>query len=231
MELAVIAHRKGHEQELLALPVAFLYPWHITREHADLVHWIGFFDQTNSDSGARNRRCLFGVKSGGDLVCSVARSSSGPFLIESCYSAASRGSTTSHKTSKAYPHKMKRSGGGSSGGNTASCRKQIMYFSVVANDFLSLSRCIATADKRTCTRSGRQLRCLTPSIGVSQQWKCQSESQIQVPGRTGERHNKSVSLRRTPLSPIQPDLFRARDDPILHPGITLVRENGGSCFA
>ncbi|KXH63355.1 hypothetical protein CNYM01_13459 [Colletotrichum nymphaeae SA-01] len=173
MELTVIAHRKvrveatnmfrkmtfegmprdmakGHEQELLALPVAFLYPWHITREHADLVHWIGFFDQTNSDSGARNRRQARPMYAG-------------------------------------KPHKMKRSGGSSSGGNTASCRKRIVYFSVVANGFLSLSRSIATADKRTCTRSGMQLRCLTPSIGVSQQWKCQSESQIQVPGRTGER--------------------------------------------
>ncbi|KAI3531444.1 hypothetical protein CABS01_03202 [Colletotrichum abscissum] len=85
---------------------------------------------------------------------------------------------------------MKRSGGGGGGGgggNTASCRKRIMYFSVVVNDFLSLSRSIATADTRTCARSTMQLRCLTPSIGVSQQWKCQSESQIQVPERTGER--------------------------------------------
>ncbi|EXF76553.1 hypothetical protein CFIO01_12658 [Colletotrichum fioriniae PJ7] len=149
---------------------------------------------------------------------------------------------------------MKRSGdGGGGGGNTASCRKRMMYPSVVVSDFFSLLRSIATTDDRTGTRSGMQPKCLTLSIGVSQQWKCHSESEIQVPGRTGERLPieerlplpyrsfpaipqsyiawKSVSLRRTQLNPVEPDLFRARDNPILYPGLTLVRENGGSCFA
>ncbi|KAL0779243.1 hypothetical protein CaCOL14_003727 [Colletotrichum acutatum] len=133
---------QDHEQELLALTVALLYPWHITRKQADLVHWIRFFDQTNSDSGARNRRCVFGVKSGGQGLLR------GPFII-----------------------------------GPVSYRKLL---------FCSISRQYDfTQDKQglddwKCTRSGMQLRCLTPSIGVSQQWKCQSESQIQVPGRTGE---------------------------------------------
>ncbi|KAK1482077.1 hypothetical protein CCUS01_15888 [Colletotrichum cuscutae] len=183
---------QDHEEELLALPVAFFYPWHITREHADLVHWIGFFDQTNSDSGASNRRCVFGVKSGGTWSAPWSVHHRARFLSKVVvlqHLAAVRLHT--RQASPRYtgkPHKMKRSGGGGGGGgNTASCRKRIMYFSVVVNDFLSLSRSIATADTRTCARSTIQLRCLTPSIGVSQQWKCQSESQIQVPERTGER--------------------------------------------
>ncbi|KXH69201.1 hypothetical protein CSAL01_00426 [Colletotrichum salicis] len=169
MELTVQAHHLPGSRAGAACSCSYLtessYPRHTAREQADLVHWIGFFDQTNSDSGARNRRCVVGVKSGGDKVCSVARSSSGPFLVEQIRWKATRDEQQQHSIVQKT-------------NDVLLGRRQRFPFPFTN---------IATTDDSTNIRGGMQLRCLMLGIGVSQQWKCQSESQVQVPGRTDER--------------------------------------------